>query len=35
MTNYIKMTLKDIKTKETLDKLLNKEITNKTAAKLL
>ncbi len=35
MTNYIQMTARDIKVKETLDKVLNLEITNKKAWELL
>jgi hypothetical protein len=31
MTNYLQMTTRDILIKEILDKLLNKEITNKKA----
>ena len=31
MTNYLQMTVKDIKVKDTLDKVLNRKITNKKA----
>ena len=35
MTNYFNMTTRDIKRKETLDKVLNREITNNKAWELL